>query len=145
MMLVLLLILFSGLLLSPLQYQETLNTLETVAEVAGNPAFCKFPITVECYAKLLSAGNYNILVANEPKSSPFHWELFTTPKNGYLTLYVPGFSPDHIRTEYNAVDGQYHLFTAIITPTIIALYVDGEKKVHLAVKAPSAEMNTDCL
>ncbi|MDR2755796.1 MAG: hypothetical protein LBC20_08835 [Planctomycetaceae bacterium] len=144
--LVLFLVLFACSQASPLLLaQKILNTTEAVAEVKGNPAFCEFPMTVECLAKLTNSNSYNILVANEPKSSPFHWELFTMPKSGYLTLYASGFSPDHIRTEYNVVDGQYHYLAAIITPTSIALYVDGEKKTHIDVKAPVAKVKTSHL
>lgn len=138
-------LILSGLRSLPLPAQEVLNTTEAVAGAAGNSAFCEFPITVECSAKLISTDSYNILIANELKSSPFHWELFTMPNSGYLTLYVPGFSPDHIRTEYNVVDGQYHDLVAIIAPTSIALYVDGVEKVNTNVKAPSGKIKTNSL
>ncbi|HEY4263238.1 MAG TPA: DUF6797 domain-containing protein, partial [Schlesneria sp.] len=97
------------------------------AFVAGRDEFHQFPITVECWTKLTDKSNYNILVANELKSSGTHWELFSMAGNGNVTAYVPGFAPDHCNSNAMICDGQWHHVAIIVEPARIRLYVDGKQ------------------
>ncbi len=85
------------------------------------------PLTIECWAKLSDQRGYNILVANEPKSSATHWELFTMTGSGTLTAYLPGYKPDHVRSEVDVVDDQWHHLIMAIEPGHVRLFVDGKK------------------
>ena len=89
--------------------------------------FRTLPFTVELWAKLDSKGSYNILVANELKSSPTHWELFTMPNSGHLTVYAPGLAPDHVRATADVADGKWHCLAMQFEPTRIRLFVDGKQ------------------
>ena len=93
----------------------------------------KPPLTVECWARLSDQGSYNILVANEPKSSATHWELFTMAGTGTLTAYLPGYKPDHVRSEVDVVDDQWHHLLLAIEPAQVRLFVDGKMVADQAV------------
>ena len=96
------------------------------AFVTGHEEFRQFPITVECWTKLVDKGPYNILVANDLKSSGTHWELFTMAGTGNFTVYTPGFTPDHCHTTAMICNGQWHHVAMILEPKRIRLFVDGQ-------------------
>ncbi len=96
--------------------------------------FRKLPFTVECWVKLDSKSSYNILIANELKSSPTHWELFSMPGSGHLTVYTPGMSPDHTKTANDIADGKWHFVAMQFEPTRIRLFVDGKQSADQEVK-----------
>lgn len=96
--------------------------------VPAQAEFSAVPLTVECRAKLLGKDEYNILVANEAKASPMHWEIFTMPGDGTLHAYAPGRSPDHVHTSTPVVDGQWHWLALTIEEQRLRLFVDGEEK-----------------
>ena len=96
------------------------------AFVKGREEFRQFPITVECWTKLSDKGPYNILVANELKSSGTHWELFTMAGTGNFTVYTPGFTPDHCHSTAMICDGRWHHVRMVLEPNRIRLYVDGQ-------------------
>jgi hypothetical protein len=97
------------------------------ALVAGRDEFRRFPITVECWARLNDKSTYNILVAHELKSSGTHWELFSMAGSGMLTAYCPGFTPDHCNSNAMVCDNQWHHLAMILEPERIRLYVDGKQ------------------
>lgn len=93
----------------------------------GNPAYAAPPITVECRAVLRSSSGYNILAANHTKVSGAHWEMFTEAGSGALSVYTPGLTPDHLRTDRVLTDGRWRHIAMHLDTDRIALYVDGEK------------------
>ena len=97
------------------------------AFVASRDEFHQFPITVECWTKLTERDPYNILVANELKSSGTHWELFSMAGSGNLTAYLPGYSPDHCHSSAMICDGKWHQVAMILEPERIRLFVDGQE------------------
>ena len=97
--------------------------------------FRTLPLTVEFWTKLDSKSSYNILVANELKSSPTHWEIFTSPGSGHLTVYSPGLVPDHVRAGTDIADGKWHFVAMQFEPTRIRLFVDGKQVADQEVKA----------
>ncbi|TWT66049.1 DUF6797 domain-containing protein [Allorhodopirellula solitaria] len=99
----------------------------------GANAYRDPPITIECLATLNSHRHHNILVANEAKASPDHWELFTMPASGHLTAYLPGSSPDHVRSKINVCDGTEHRLAMVYEVDRVRLYVDGEQVADQAV------------
>lgn len=88
------------------------------------------PITVACWVRLNSAEGYNILIASDTKASGQHWELFTAPGTGYLTAYVPGSDPDHLRSTHSVTDGQWHHIVFQYDVKEMALVVDGQRVAH---------------
>ena len=96
------------------------------AFVAGKDEFRQFPITVECWTKLADKSTYNILVANEQKSSGTHWEIFSMAGNGNFTAYLPGFAPDHCNSTAMICDNQWHHVAMVLEPERVRLYVDGK-------------------
>ncbi|MEL6107773.1 MAG: DUF6797 domain-containing protein [Planctomycetota bacterium] len=83
------------------------------------------PITVECRATLPDANGYNILVASDTKRSSRHWELFSMNGSGVLTAYLPGYSPDHVKSSVSVCDGRPHTVSMVFEPNRVRLFVDG--------------------
>ena len=106
------------------------------AAVSANALYAERPLTVECWAKLAGARGYNILVANEPKASAAHWEIFTQPTSGWLTAYLPGCRPDHVRSTAKVVDGQWHCVALVLEEQRARLFVDGKLVGEQALTRP---------
>ncbi|MCF7864517.1 MAG: LamG domain-containing protein, partial [Kiritimatiellales bacterium] len=106
--------------------------------IPANTAYGSWPLTVECRVKLDRQDKYNIIIANETKASPRHWEFYTTPKNGNFSAYLPGFKPALFDTGVSIADGKWHALAMIVEETNIRLFVDGELKINQSVTAPSA-------
>ena len=67
-----------------------LNAAYAEAEAARVlPAYKSYPLTVELWCKLNSSGQYNILVAHEPKESAEHWEIYTENGKGHFERVFP--------------------------------------------------------
>jgi quinoprotein glucose dehydrogenase len=92
----------------------------------GRPAYSAPPLTVECWAKMRSKNNFNILIANEDKSSSTHWEMFTFAQTGEFTVYMPGATPDHIRSGIDVCDDKWHYLAMVYTAGRVRLFVDGK-------------------
>ncbi len=106
-------------------FGQALDARKGAIVVPASAEFRALPLTIECRVRLLGKEQYNILVANEPKSSATHWEIFTTPGDGVLHAYVPGRMPDHVHTSAAIADGQWHWVVMTIEPNRIRLFVDG--------------------
>lgn len=109
------------------KFGNALNGRAGGAFVAGRDEFHNFPITVECWTKLADKSPYNILVANEQKSSGTHWELFSMAGTGHFTVYLPGFAPDHCNSTAMICDNAWHHVAMILEPDRIRLMVDGKQ------------------
>jgi quinoprotein glucose dehydrogenase len=103
--------------------------------VPGKPGYRARPLTIECRALLNSKRGFNILVANDTKSSAEHWELYTYAGSGVLSLYQPGRGGE-IRSDVDICDGRWHALAAVIEPARVRLYVDGK----LVKDAPAKPM-----
>jgi quinoprotein glucose dehydrogenase len=109
------------------------KALEGGLVVEGNPAYGTPPLTVDCRARIDSQGQYNILVANDTKASGAHWEIFTENGSGELSVYMPGYTPDHLRTGVNICDGTWHRVTLHLETARIALYLNGKEVAAQAI------------
>lgn len=116
------------------RFDKALDARAGAVAVDGREDFRKPPLTVECWAKLDSKDSYNILVANESKSSATHWEIFATAKSGHYTAYLPGMKPDHVRAPVDITDGEWHYLAMIYEPDQVRLYIDGEEVASGAVE-----------
>lgn len=83
------------------------------------------PITIECRVKLNSSKDPNILVASEPRSSVEHWDLHTSPKEGYLKLLLNGRDRKAV-TQIDICDGKWHSVAAVIETDRARVYLDGK-------------------
>jgi putative heme-binding domain-containing protein len=92
--------------------------------IAGRDEYRTLPLTVEIEAKLTGKSHYNILAACDTKKSPRHWELFTMPKSGALTVYLPGRKPEHVRTIVDVCDGKPHRLAMHYEASRVRLLVD---------------------
>ena len=111
------------------KFGKALNASATSLRVSPKPksTYSQRPFTVECWARLADTSSYNILVANESKASATHWEIFTMPKTGHFTAYLPGYTPDHIRAKSDICDDQWHALAMTVTDKEAALFVDGKQ------------------
>lgn len=94
--------------------------------VDGKPDWREPPVTVECRAKLDNAKGYNILVASDTKASNAHWEIFSMNGSGELTAYLPGATPDHVKSRKVITDGQWHAIAMQYGADRVRLWVDGQ-------------------
>ena len=99
--------------------------------VEGNPRFRKFPLTVECLARLDSRTGFNILVASDPKASAHHWELYSYTGSGVFSLFMPGRGGEY-KSSADIADGRWHALAAILEEDRARLFVDG----RLVLDAP---------
>ena len=91
----------------------------------GRAEYRQPPITVECQATVYQKRSFNILVASDTKKSGNHWEVFTFSGNGKLTAYLPGRTPDHVRSDVDVCDGQPHRIAFTLEKDRGRLFLDG--------------------
>lgn len=101
----------------------------------ASPTYAPPQLTVECWARLASKSSFNILVANEPKSSSGHWELYTYAGSGVLAAYMPGCSPAEVHGGPDVTDGRWHYLAMTRDAFRVRLYVDAKMVVDAAVQA----------
>ena len=94
--------------------------------VAADDAFSTLPLLVETQFTLPPADSYQIIVANQNKAQPWHWEIYTTPA-GELEVYLPGFQPAVIAAGIPVADGREHAAAMRLTAQGIVLSVDGRE------------------
>jgi sugar phosphate isomerase/epimerase len=122
------------------QFGKALDARIARAEVPGRNEYRAPPLTIECRARLFDRTSYNILVAQEAKSSGTHWELFTMAGSGKLTAFLPGMTPDHVHGNAVVTDGQWHDLAMIYEANRVRLFVDGNEIANTAIA--SREMAT---
>ncbi|MCE9606560.1 MAG: TIM barrel protein [Planctomycetia bacterium] len=91
----------------------------------GKLEYRQLPMTVELRGTVKSKSSFNVLVANDTKQSPDHWELFAMPQSGALTAYIPGAQPDHVRTTTDICDGKPRDIAMLYELERVRLFVDG--------------------
>src|SRR5262249_11809707 len=101
--------------------------------IEGNPRYREPPLTVECWAKLFSKTNFNILVASDPKSSAAHWEVYSYAKTGAFSAYLPGVQPSEIVSEVDICDGKWHYLAMAYDGKSVRLFVGGKQVADRAV------------
>ncbi|MBM3495035.1 MAG: hypothetical protein FJX72_12060 [Armatimonadetes bacterium] len=107
-------------------FGKVLDARRSRPVLPANPSYSAPPLTVECLAKLDGAKGFNILVANEPKSSATHWEMYTYAGTGVLSVYMPGYSPSEIRSDALVVDGKWRYCAMTFDGRTVRLYVDAK-------------------
>lgn len=98
----------------------------------------QLPITLQCWIKINSTVNYNIIMAVGLKSNPAHWEIYTTPSDGYLEVYIP--QAGTFRSTSMLKPDQWYFLALRFEYKRILLYVDG---VSVLEKEVSQELRFD--
>jgi sugar phosphate isomerase/epimerase len=106
--------------------------------VEGRAEYRARPITIECWTRLNSRQNFNILVASDPKASSEHWELYSFAGSGVFSVYQPGRGGD-FQSGVNICDGQWHYVAAILEPARVRLFVDGKQAKDAPAKLMSGQ------
>src|SRR4051812_37370166 len=78
------------------------------AAAPANPIYFVTPMTVELWAKVPGKTTGSILIANEPRNSVTHWELFSEKGTGAFGVSFPGYVPKEIKSDRDIADGQWH-------------------------------------
>lgn len=93
--------------------------------------------TVEFWVKLNTKNGFQIFLANEEKSSPRHWEIYSFAGEGDLALYVPGNpSGDTLRSGKTLADGAAHFIGLTMDANAAELFVDGVSVGKLTLDRP---------
>ncbi|RBP42664.1 azurin [Roseimicrobium gellanilyticum] len=104
----------------------------------GKADYQNFPITVECLAKLDGKSGFNILLANGPKSSPQHWELYTYSGSGFVSVFMPKRGGEY-KSKLNVCDGEWHRISAILEKDRVRITVDKKVVLDEPVKEVAAD------
>lgn len=94
-------------------------------ETASTPALCGAPLRVECRARLESSDRFNVLVLHKNKDSRHHWEIYSYAGSGEFSAYLPGYTPDEIKSGHVITDGKWHDLAMEFTGERVRLFVDG--------------------
>ena len=113
--------------LVPGRFGQALNAAIAALSIDGDDAYVEPPLTVECWTKLNSKTEFNILVTNEVKTSGTHWELFTCVQSGVLSAYLPGYQPENIHSNADIADGRWHHVAMVFDGRLVRLYADGKQ------------------
>ena len=125
--------------LAPGEFGKAIDFRRAAAGMIGSQSLVKTPFTVELIVKLDSKSGFNILLANEPKASSSHWELYSFAKTGHLSAYLPGSGTSHVKSTEDICDGEWHLVAMQMSPDRIRLFVDGQKVADQEVEVVAPE------
>ncbi len=112
--------------LVPGKFDKALNTKVNTASLPSRSVYHEPPFTVECFAKLNSKAAFNVLVANNLKSSAAHWEIYSFAGEGDFSAYLPGYKPNTVRSGVNITDGKFHYLAMQFDGKQLRLYVDAK-------------------
>ena len=107
------------------KFGAALDPQEAQPVAAARDAYSALPLTVECWALLRTKDSFNVLLANEAKTSATHWEMYTPAGSGMLSVFLPGYGAD-IHSTRDLADGQWHYLSMILEPDRVRLHVDGQ-------------------
>ena len=123
------------------RFGRALGVGEQYAVAERNPIYFVVPMTVECWAKIGAAAGPEkaksgptILLANEPRHSQTHWELYAQKDTGVLAASVPGWDATEVASNAGIVDGQWHHVAMVFDGKTVTLYVDARQVAAKDVK-----------
>ena len=124
---------------------------EQYAAAERNPIYFVVPMTVECWAKIGATGpakakaGPTILLANEPRHSVTHWELYAQKDTGALAASMPGWDAKEVVSKRDIVDGRWHHVAMVFDGKTLRLYADGEEVATKDVKKVAPYPDTGAL
>ena len=123
------------------RFGNALSIGDTYAAAERNTVYFVVPMTVECWVNIGGRSGVakakslpTILIANEPRHSVTHWELFTQPNTGHLAARFPGYEPQLLETRRDIVDGKWHHVAFTFDGATLRLHVDGAEAANAAIK-----------
>ncbi len=120
------------------KFGKALDARVMPASVEPDDRFRKPPFTIECWAKLFSKDNFNILVSADPKSSKDHWEIYSYAGTGTFSAYLPGVVGE-VRSDVNICDSKWHHVAMTHDGKTVRLHVDGKQVKQQAIAARDKE------
>ncbi len=108
------------------KFGKALDTRGRPVALDGEDRYRTPPLTVECWAKLDSKSNFNVLVSCDPKESSRHWELYSYTGSGNLSVYLPGYEPSEIISNQPVCDGQWHHVAFTFDGKHVELFFNGK-------------------
>lgn len=108
------------------RFGRALNAQFGVLSIPDRPDYSQPPFTVDCWVRLRSSRQPNILVSSERREAPGHWEIFTFSGSGYFSAYLPGYTPALTIAERDIVDNQWHYVAMTFDGGTVRLFIDGE-------------------
>lgn len=102
---------------------------KTPLRVKALADYGRVPLTVECWVKLSADQNrrYNLLVSHLPETSPGHWEIYTTPLDGQLTVRLGGETSTLVPSFVRITDGGWHFLSVSFEANRTTIAVDGKQ------------------
>jgi hypothetical protein len=123
------------------RFGQALAVGERYAVAERNPIYFVVPMTVECWAKVGAAAGPDkarssptILLANEPRHSQTHWELYAQKDSGVLAAAMPGWDAKEVLSKQTIVDGRWHHVAMVFDGKSLRLYCDGAEVASAPVK-----------
>ncbi len=113
---------------------NSLNNQNIVALFPGKTEYRNPPITVEWRGTMTQSDQFQVLIACDPKSSAYHWEIFQKPGAGKLAVYLPGMAPDHVETNFAPTDNNLHRVDFLLRDNLAEIRVDGKVVGSVALK-----------
>jgi mono/diheme cytochrome c family protein len=115
------------------RFGKALDARRARAAWPSKRAYHRPPLTVECWARLDGKAGFNVLVADQPKESGDHWEIYTYAQGGDFSAYLPGYAPAEIRSGVDVTDGHWHYLAMGFDGGRVRLYVDARLVKDVAV------------
>jgi hypothetical protein len=97
-----------------------------IVEVAIPGVLAERPVTFKCRVRFNRFEKYNIVMSVAPKTGK-HWEIYTTPASGVISLLIPGVGSFHGQTRLTA--DAWHDLAFRIDRKGFELYADGKKEI----------------
>jgi len=113
-----------------------LDARKVSAQAGALPIYNSRPLTIECWANLHSNNTFNIIIANEYKSAPTHWELYSYSGSGVLSAYLPSATPSETKSTNSIADGKWHYLAMTLTDSRVRLYIDGQETAKQEIHYP---------
>src|SRR5688572_6054928 len=113
---------------------------ERYAAAERNPIYFVSPLSVECWVRVGSTNpdraksSPTIFLANEPRHSVTHWQLFAQKDTGALAVSMPGWDVPELLSKRYIVDSKWHHVGFIFDGDSLRLFADGTQVASARVK-----------
>lgn len=112
------------------------NSLRKI-EVPYLSQFNSSALSAEFWVKIGASSAFQVLLSRAPKG-PGHWEIYTMPTTGTLSVYTPDLSPGDAVSSLSITDSQWHFISFRLSSGKVLLFVDGTKVIDSTVSGTIA-------
>ena len=110
------------------------SLVNTALEIEHVEAFSKLPLVVQVRFKADAKNGYRVIVANETKQSPRHWEIFTQPTSGFLSVFAPGFFDGLLTANTDVADNLWREAALVMDGKTASLFLNGKLEASASMK-----------